>query len=56
MAVVAVPDFNPDMSTTGSLLTVGTFPFTTLMNFLKAKSNILILTFSKSSSSCCPGI
>lgn len=40
---------------TGALLVIS-LSLTPVINFLKAKSNLFITNFSKSSSSCCPGI
>ena len=58
VAFVAVPAFNFETSTCGSLLVSVAFPFIFVMNFLKAKSNISlfgsITNFSKSSSSSKP--
>ena len=54
VAEVAVPSFRCDTSTCGILLAI-CVSFTAVMNFLNAKSNSTIETFSKSSSSSCPG-
>ena len=59
----AIPSFNEVVSTFGSLIyflfaSTKFLPSTCTMNFLNAKSyfGINIITFSKSSSSSCPGI
>jgi len=55
VAVVAVPFAKFVTSTDGSL-PINVVPFFPDINFLNAKSNSWIITFSKSSSSSCPGI
>ena len=52
---VVPPFFNGVTFTCGSLFVIAV-PFTPVMNFLKLKSNSFNVNFSKSSSSCCPGI
>ena len=54
-AVVAVAFASFVVSTDG-VLPINVVPFFPDMNFLKDKSNSCIITFSKSSSSSCPGM
>jgi len=53
-AVVLLPSFIGVTSTCGILLVISVL-FTAVMNFLNDKSNFTSVTFSKSSSSSCPG-